>query len=111
MAQTIDIGTVLNKLNDTVDQQTQDVKVFGLRFLVKLKPGQGVTREMIVRKNVKAPKQKHSVQERGKGTYSLQKNGILRAYSEERGHPIDIKTAMIYGFRDYKESYWLNVFH
>lgn len=108
MAGTIDIGTVLNKLNDTVDEKTQDVKVFGIRFI----NSKGDTREMIVRKNVKNPQQKQLVRApRGKEQFHLQRNGVMLVNAEGEDHPRTIKTAMIYGFRDYKESYWLNVFH
>lgn len=108
MGGTIDIGTLLRKLNDTVDEKTQDTKVFGVRFL----NANGDTRELIVRKNVKNPKQEPLQRApRGKEQFHLQRNGVILVNAEGENHPRTIKTAMIYGFRDYKESYWLNVFH
>lgn len=108
MGGTIDIGTVLNKINDTIDEATQDVKVFGLRFITV----KGETREWIVRKNVKAPHQQPKSRDpKGKEQFHLQRHGVMMVNIDGTDKIRTIKPAMIYGFRDYKESYWLNVFH
>lgn len=96
----IDIATVLNKLNDTVDERTTTAKSYGLRFLNK----DGITRELICRKNVRAGV-------RGKYQFSLKDRGLVQVTAEGESHPRLIKPTMIYGFRDYKSQVWQNVFH
>lgn len=104
----IDIGTVLNKLNDTVDEGTQAVKNYGLRFLKQ----NGETREVRCRKNVKSPRQGMKGKDpRGKELYNLKRNGLMLIQDIDIDEPRSIKVSMIYGFRDYQSSKWLNVFH
>lgn len=96
----IDIGTVLNKLNDTINENTMAPKVYGLRFINK----HGETRELMCRKNVRTGH---------KGTYqfSLKNNGLLQIQAEGEDHPRLIKPTMIYGFKDDLSKVWFNVFH
>lgn len=108
MAERIDIGTVLNKVNDTYDEQSMEVKTFGIKFLNK----DGDQRELTIRKNVKNPLQKQRSRDaKGKEQVHLQRNGVILVQAEGEDHPRMIKTAMIYGFRDFKSATWLNVFH
>lgn len=121
----IDIGTVLNKFNDTVDEVTQQVKTFGIRFI----NDRGEKRELVCRKNIKSPKQGKqdpiplfhlfvgsalpgaNLPDRGKEMYNLKRNGVMLVKAEHEDHPRTIKTAMIYGFKDFNSDTWLNVFH
>jgi hypothetical protein len=106
----IDIGTVLNKFNDTVDEATQEVKYFGIRFI----NDRGEKRQLICRKNIKSPKQRKTIpvpEERGKEMYNLKRNGVMLVKAETEDHPRTIKTSMIYGFKDFQSDTWLNVFH
>lgn len=103
----IGIESVLMKLNDTVDRETSAVKTFGIRFLSA--DGQ---REMHCRKFTKMPKATLTDHDRrGRQYYNLQESGTLLLEDVEAGHPKSVKAAMIYGFRDYQSSKWLNVFH
>lgn len=105
----IDIGTVLNKFNDTVDDHTHEVKTFGIRFL----KADGSIRTMIARKNVKQPKTgfKPKANEKGKLNYNLQYNGVMLLTDTEANGSRAVKTSMIFGFRDHRSSTWLNVRH
>lgn len=104
----IDIGTVLNKLNDTVDLVSQHVKDYGIRFI----NNRGEQREFVFRKNVKSPKQKKVGSDPfGKDMYNLQRNGVMLLRNPGEDHPRSIKTCMIYGFKDFNSSTWLKVFH
>lgn len=104
----IGIDVVLNKLNDTYDEQNLELKSYGLRFL----NAQGETREIICRKFTKdATKKVDGVRERGKQFYNLKRNGILMVEDMDSNHPKAIKPAMIYGFKDFQAEHWINVFH
>lgn len=104
----IDIGTVLNKFNDTVDERTQVVNHYGIRFL----NAQGEKREIFCRKNIKSPKQEiQGSQDRGREMYNLKRNGVMLVKAQGEDHPRTIKTSMIFQFRDRNSSTWLNVFH
>lgn len=103
----IGIENVLLKLNDTVDRETSSVKTYGLRFL----SAEG-KREIHCRKYTKMPKAALNDQDRrGRQFYNLQQSGALLLEDIEAGHPKSVKASMIYGFRDYQSSNWLNVFH
>jgi hypothetical protein len=107
MAQ-IGIDTVLAKLNDTVDINNSDVKVFGIRFI----NSEGETREINCRKYTKSPKQNMDGKDvRGKDFYNLQRNGVIMLCDVDAGHPRAVKTAMLYGFCDFQSTTWLNIFH
>ena len=104
----IDIGTVLGRLNDTYDETNQQLKKYGIRFINK----EGETRELTVRKNVKNPMQEAIHRAAwGKEQHNLKRNGVMLVQAEGEEHPRTIKTAMIYGFRDFNSTTWLNVFH
>ena len=104
----IDIGTVLLRLNDTVDHVTQEVKQYGIRFI----NNRGEKREFIFRKNVKGPRQRTVGHDpRGKALFNLQKNGTILVKNDGEDHPRAIKTCMIYGFKDHNTLTWLKVFH
>jgi hypothetical protein len=115
----IDIGTVLNKFNDTYDQASMTVKHFGIRFI----NDRGEKRTILCRKNVKSPKQEKthaasiastlsgSIQDKGTEFYNLQRNGVMLVRVESEDHPRSIKTCMIYGFKDFGSDTWLKVFH
>ena len=104
----IDIATVLSKLDDTFDENTHEVKSYGLRFITR----KGEKHEVICRKNVKSPKQtQQGADERGKVMFNLQRTGVVMVQDMNNGHPITPKVAMIYGFRDHRSNNWVNVFH
>jgi hypothetical protein len=107
----IDIGTVLNKFNDTYDPVSLEVREYGIRFI----NDRGEKRELICRKNVKGPKQQKvnasDIDLRGKEFFNLKRNGVMMVKVQSEDHPRTIKTAMIYGFKDFKSQTWLKVFH
>lgn len=104
----IGIDVVLAKLNDTVDEQDSAVKTFGVRFINR----EGEKREIICRKHTKdATKKITGTDDRGKDYFNLQRNGVIILDDLDNGHPRTIKTAMIYGFKDYQSEGWHNVFH
>lgn len=104
----IDIGTVLNKFNDTVDERTNQVKQYGIRFI----NDRGEQRELTCRKNIKSPRQgKEGSVDRGREMFNLKRNGVMLVRAEHEDHPRTIKTSMIYGFKDFNSQTWLNVFH
>lgn len=108
-APVIDIGTVLNKFNQTVDEGTTDVKSFGIKFLTE----DGHIREMTCRKNVRAPKHglSRKLDERGKLNYNLKYNGVMLLRDEKIDEPRSVKVATIGKFRDHKSEIWQNVRH
>lgn len=102
------IETVLNKLNDTVDTNDLTVKTFGLRFINR----KGEKREVQCRKHTKdATKKVEGQDQRGKDYFSLQRNGVILVDDVDAGHPRTLKVAMIYGFKDFHDTQWFNVFH
>jgi hypothetical protein len=96
----IDIATVLNKLNDTIDERTTTSKAYGLRFINR----EGEKRELICRKNVR-------IGVRGRYQFSLKDRGLVQVTAEGENHPRLIKPTMIYGFQDHQSQVWQNVFH
>lgn len=107
----IGIEEVLDRMNDTVDIHTSNLKSFGIRFLSD-KDGQIISREMIVRKRTKGPRQETTGQDpRGKGRYNLQANGLIAVVDVEVNIPKSITVAMIHRFRDHKSDKWTKVFH
>ncbi len=105
----IDIGTVLNKFDDTYDEGSKEVKTYTIKFITK----DGRKREMLCRKSVKSPKQGKSGQltERGKGKYNLKYHGGILLYDEQLQSYRTVKVAHIFGFKDHKSKQWLDVFH
>ncbi len=99
---------VLIKLSDTIDGDLADAKSFGVKFLSM----SGDTREINCRKYTKGIRQPISApNKRGKAFYNLHQNGTILLHDLERDHPISVKTAMIYGFRDYQNEQWVKVYH
>lgn len=105
----IDIGTVLSKFDDTIDELTHEVKDYGIRFITS----DGRIRTMRARKNVKSPRLKTdgTYEERGKLMYNLKRNGVLLLSDLDIDEPRSVKVAMIYGFKDFKNDTWLRVKH
>ncbi len=105
----IDIGTVLNHFDDTVDERTSEVKEYGIRFITV----DGRVRTMRARKNVKSPKRqlRAPLSNRGGITWNLKRNGTLLAHDLDIDEPRTVKVATIIGFKDFKTTTWLNVFH
>lgn len=104
----IDIATVLTRLNDTYDEQTQEEKFFGLRFIDR----HGIPHEKEIRKNVKSPRLKqHGVDARGRSEINLKRNGIIMLRERDAEHPITPKVCMIFGFKDHQSTEWLRVYH
>lgn len=107
---TIDIGTVLNKFDDTYDERNQAVKEYGIRFITE----DGRLRTMRCRKGVKAPQQqlvKEGNQPRGKFRFNLQYHGAILLHDLDINESRSPKVAMITQFKDYKSSTWVNVYH
>jgi hypothetical protein len=106
--ESIGISEVLNKISDTVDVITTDIKHYGVRYLTE----EGENRELNVRKYTRGLKQSVSgVDKRGKGYYNIQKNGVVLVQDLTNGRTISLKAAMIYGFRDFESNFWNKVFH
>lgn len=104
----IDIGTVLAKFDDTIDEVSHAVKEFGIRFITS----EGRVRTMRARKNVKSPSLKiQTPEERGKLMYNLKRNGVMLLEDLDINEPRSVKVAMIFGFRDFSSSTWLRVKH
>jgi hypothetical protein len=105
----IDIGTVLNKLNDTVDEHDSTVKEYGIRVMT----ADGRLRTMRCRKNVKSPKQqlRSALDPRGKVMFNLKRNGTLLVQDLDLDEPRSPKVAFIYHFRDFNETTWSRVRH
>lgn len=105
----IDIGTVLNKLSDTVDEFSNETKEFGLKVLV----ADGDVREMLCRKNakLKSSSKQGGTHVKGKLNYNLQMKGALLLYDVEVKEFRSIKAACILQFKDFKSNDWLDVRH
>jgi len=106
--ESIGIADVLAKLSDTTAPDSSAVKDFELRFLTK----EDGARELRVRKYTRGPRRMATESNsRGKAAHNLQKNGLIMVHDLSNGRVIELKAAMIYGFRDYQSTNWLNVFH
>lgn len=104
----IDIGTVLNKLDDYVDEGRSDVKVFGIRFL-----SEKGFREMSCRKNFKSfRRERPKIRgERTKQNYNLQKNGVMRLFDVEKQEHRSVRPDTMFMFRDHKSKDWQKIWH
>lgn len=109
MMQQIDIGTVLNKFDDTVDEVLSIVKDYGIRFITS----EGRLRTLRGRKNVKSPKQQLAkpLDPRGGVQYNLKRNGIMLIQDLDIAEPRACKVPMVCAFKDFQSSTWLTVFH
>lgn len=105
----IDIGTVLNKFADTVDERTSAVKRYWIRFIT----AEGKLRTMHCRKNVKSPKQQLQapLQKRAKGLFNLQRHGTILVHDLAINEARTVKVATIFGFKDFNSDNWFNVRH
>lgn len=111
----IDIGTVLLKFDDTYNEQTMQVKNYGIKFITK----DGRIRTMQARKNVKSPRTPVdrtdtniiAKRTRRKGLFNLQRHGTMLVNDLHRGEPRTVKVANIFAFRDFNSTTWLNVSH
>lgn len=104
----IDIGTVLNKFNDTYDERSAVVKHYGIMFITS----DGRVRTMDARKNTKSPKQSITGQQkRGKQYFHLQRHGTMLLEDVAKKETRTVKVATIFAFRDFKTQSWLNVRH
>lgn len=105
----IDIGTVLNKFDDTVDERDSAVKEYGIRFIT----ADGRVRTMRARKGVKSPLQqlRKPNQPRGKGQFNLQRHGTMQVYDIAIGEIRAVKVAGIFAFKDFKQTAWYKVRH
>jgi hypothetical protein len=107
---TIDIGTVLNKFDETYDDQNPAVKEFGIRFITT----DGRHRTMRCRKGVRAPKQELTEkgnQERGKFRFNLKFNGTMLVHDLDIEESRAVKVASIFAFKDFNQTAWLRVYH
>ena len=107
----IDIGTVLNKIDNTVDDDSLEVKTFGLRFLTD----KGISELIDCRKNVRDPfkgKQtaKHQLPAKGKFKYNLKRKGTILLTSHLKDYR-SVLVSAIYEFKDFKSNRWLRVKH
>jgi hypothetical protein len=102
----IDIGTVLNKLDDYTDERTSETKVFGIRFL-----SEKGFREMTCRKNFKNYKQRQPAGERTKQNYNLQKNGVMRLFDVAKQEHRSVRPDTMFMFRDHKSKEWIRIWH
>ncbi|HTF19358.1 MAG TPA: hypothetical protein VK658_14860 [Chryseolinea sp.] len=105
----IDIGTVLAKFDDTVDEHSQAVKSYGVQFITS----DGRFRTMKARKNVKSPSTplQGLTDERGRVMYNLKRNGVMLLQDLDLSEPRSVKVAMICGFKDFNTDTWLRVKH
>lgn len=106
----IDIGTILNKFDDTYDERSNEVKTYGIKYL-KRKDGNGNVLGSMVscRKNVKNPKArlKGGNNERGKFRFNLKESGTILLHDESTGNTRSVKVSCIYAFRDHNGQRWL----
>ncbi len=105
----IDIGSVLNRFDDTADEITSAVKEYCIRFFT----AEGKLRTMRARKNVKAPQQRLSkpLDNRGGITWSLKRNGTILLHDLDVDSPRTVRVATIIAFKDFHSSNWQKVYH
>ncbi|MEJ0030931.1 MAG: hypothetical protein WDO15_11400 [Bacteroidota bacterium] len=100
----IDIGHVLNRIDDTIDEHSRAVKEFGLKFITS----DGRCRTIRCRKNIKFPraKRKESKTKIDRSTFNLKENGAILVGDLDKGEMRTIKIASIAFFRDHKKTEW-----
>lgn len=104
----IDIGTVLNHFDDTVDEQTLEVKEYGLKFIT----ADGRIRTMRARKQVKYPgAPRVPGQKSSRQFFNLKRNGTMLVGDLDIGQPRTVKVAMITHFRNHNNATWQPVRH
>jgi hypothetical protein len=105
----IDIGSVLNKFDDTVDEFNQAVKEYQIRFIT----GDGRLRTMRCRKNVRNPHQqlRAPLARKSKTMFNLQRHGTLLVNDLDLDRPRTVKVATICQFKDFQQTDWNRVRH
>ncbi len=105
----IDIGTVLNHFDDTVDELNQDVKEYTIRFIT----GDGRLRTMRCRKNVQNPKQqlRAPLPHKSKSLFNLKRHGTMLVHDLDIDEPRTVKVATFCHFKNFQESTWSRVRH
>lgn len=106
---TIDIGSVLKRFDDTVDEHDLTVKDYGIKFIT----ADGRLRTMRCRKNVKSPKQqlRGPLSERGKMKYNLKRAGTMLVHDLAIDQPRSVKVSAICFFADHNSKQYSRVFH
>jgi len=104
----IDIGTVLNHFDNTVDEQTLEVREYGLKFLT----ADGRVRTIRARKQVKYPKlPREGGSKSPKAQFNLKRNGAILVGDLDLGQPRTVKVASIAFFRNHGGTTWQPVRH
>lgn len=105
----IDIGSVLKRFDDTVDEHDLTVKDYGIKFITS----DGRLRTMRCRKNVRNPKQqlRKPLSPRGKVMYNLQRAGTMLVHDLALDQPRSVKVAAICFFADHNSKTYSRVFH
>lgn len=107
----IDIGTVLNKFADTMDEQSLQVKDYGLRFITS----DGRVRTMRARKGVREESLKQKLQSplqvRGKITYNLQRAGNMQLHDINLDAPRTVKPSMFFAFKNFGHTEYARIQH
>lgn len=106
----IDIGTVLNKFDDTADEFDFAVKDYGIRFIT----ADGRVRTMRARKGVQEPKRQLTEKgnaPRGKFRYNLQRTGTMLVHDLKADEPRTIKPSMFFSFADFKSTEFIKIRH
>lgn len=105
----IDIGTVLNHFDDTVDELNQAVKDYGIRFITH----EGRLRTMQCRKNVKAPQQqlRGPLPAKSRSMFNLKKHGTMLVHDLDIDKPRTVKVATIVQFKNFQSTEWNRVRH
>jgi len=110
MPKTIDISSVLNQFDLMVDEITQQVKTFGIRYIT----ASGKLGEIWdARKNVKNPKAEitDAKSERSKQKYNLKEYGVMKLFNENTEEYRDIKVAHMIEFRPHNSKTWIPIYH
>jgi hypothetical protein len=107
----IDIGTVLNKFADTVDEDNLKVKEYGIRFITS----DGRVRTMRARKGVRNETLKQQLQKplqvRGKITYNLQRAGNMQLHDLDINEPRTVKPSMFFSFKNFRHTEFSRIQH
>jgi hypothetical protein len=106
----IDIGSVLNKFDLTIDDQKTVTKSFGIRFV---KPDGTIREIMHARKNVKNPSIIKSKDEKktNRSMFNLKFHGTMLLYDDDEEAYKNVKVAHMFQFRDHRSNNWLDIFH
>ena len=110
MAKSIDISSVLKQFDMVYDEQSQQVKTFGIRFV---NAAGRVSEIFDARKNVKNPKAgtTGNVSPRSKQKYHLKAHGAMKLYNENSEEYRDVKVAHMIEFRPHNSKNWIPIYH